>query len=399
MIRSVTIVGAGPAGLTAARVLRRAGFTDVLVLERNPIAGGLPRFCAHHGWGMLDFGHFWTGPDYARALVRHAGAEIVTDATVLGLEPGGGLRVAFPDAVRVIHSRAVLLATGVRETPRSARLISGTRPWGVTTTGAFQEMVTAGRQRPFQRPVIIGTELVAFSALLTAREAGITPVAMIEAGPRITARRPGDLVARVVFGVPLHLRTRLIAIEGGERVEGVVVEHDGERRTIPCDGVVLTGGFVPETGVLRGGVIAIDPATGGPAIDNHHRCSDPAFFAAGNLLRGVEHSGFVAAEGRRAARAIVRALAGGLPVPELAAPVQLGAGLRYVYPQRIVALGGGRITFHARAEGPWKGRLQLLADDRIVADRAVDAGPERRLSLVLRAETLRDCRSLRATLV
>ncbi len=397
MTRSVTIVGAGPAGLTAARVLRWAGIDDVLVLERNPAAGGLPRFCAHRGWGMLDFGHVWTGPDYAAALVRQAGAEIATNAAVLGLQPGGGLRVAFPDGIRTIQSRAVLLATGVRETPRSARLVSGTRPWGVTTTGAFQEMVTAGHQRPFAHPVIIGSELVAFSALLTAREAGITPVAMIEAGPRITARRPGDLLARAVFGVPVHLRTRLVAIEGGERVEAVVVEQDGTRRRLPCDGIVFTGGFVPETGVLHDGVIAIDPATGGPAIDDDYRCSDPAFFAAGNLLRGVEHSGVVAAEGRRAARAILRALAGTLPDPAFAVPVQCGAGLRYVYPQRIVP-AGGRLVFQARASAARKGQLRLLADDRLVASRSVDALPERRLSLALRAEALRGCRAVRVEL-
>src|SRR5690606_7843005 len=51
----VTIIGAGPAGLTAARTLRDAGIRDILVLERNPEAGGLPRFAGHLGWGMLDF--------------------------------------------------------------------------------------------------------------------------------------------------------------------------------------------------------------------------------------------------------------------------------------------------------------------------------------------------------
>ncbi len=35
MKRTVTIIGAGPAGLTAARVLRGAGVKDVLVVERN----------------------------------------------------------------------------------------------------------------------------------------------------------------------------------------------------------------------------------------------------------------------------------------------------------------------------------------------------------------------------
>jgi NADPH-dependent 2,4-dienoyl-CoA reductase/sulfur reductase-like enzyme len=308
MTRSVTIVGAGPAGLSAARALRRAGLRDVLVLERNPQAGGLPRFCAHPGWGMLDMGRFLSGPRYAAALVRRAdGVEIATDATVLALESGGGLRVSFPDGVRTIQSQAVLLATGMRETPRSARLVSGTRPWGVTTTGAFQEMVTVGSVRPFRRPVIIGSELVAFSALLTARHAGIRPVAMIEAAPRISAPWPGSMIARSLFGVPMYTGTTLVSIEGADRVAAVVVEQAGMRRHIPCDGVIFTGKFVPEA-VLLGSVLAMDAATGGPVVDAEKRCSDTAFFASGNLLGGVKHSGAAALEGRTVAGSILRAL-------------------------------------------------------------------------------------------
>ena len=54
-------------------------------------------------------------------------------------------------------SQAILLAFGVRETPRSARLIGGDRPWGVITTGALQQFVYLQKIRPFRRAVIVGT--------------------------------------------------------------------------------------------------------------------------------------------------------------------------------------------------------------------------------------------------
>jgi NADPH-dependent 2,4-dienoyl-CoA reductase/sulfur reductase-like enzyme len=386
-MRSVTIIGAGPAGLTAARVLAQAGLRDVLVLERNPQAGGLPRFCDHPGWGMLDMHRLWTGPRYAGELVRRAaGAEIATDVTVTALHPGGRVEVSTPSGLETIKSRVVLLATGIREQSRGARLVSGTRPWGVTTTGAFQEMAQAG-QVPFRRPVVIGSELVAFSALLTARHAGIRPVAMIEPGERILARRPGDLVARHVLGVPVRTGTELVEIQGIDRVEAVILERRGQREIMPCDGVVFTGKFVPEAFLARRAGLVIDPGTGGPAIDNFFRCSETVYFAAGNLLRPVEHSGVAAGEGAAAAGFILHALRGGLPEPAGALPVFAGGAMRYVYPQRILP-AGKTVQLFGRAAQKHQGRLRVLADETVLSERRVTVLPERRLGFSIAREKL-----------
>ena len=387
-MRSVTIIGAGPAGLSAARVLVAAGLRDVLLLERNPEAGGLPRFCDHLGWGVLDLHRFWRGPRYARELVtRAAGAEIRTNTTVTAMAAGGSLHVSSPDGPAVIESRAVLIATGIRETPRGPRLVSGTRPWGVMTTGAFQEMAQA-RQIPFRSPVIIGTELVAFSAIMTARHAGISPVAMIEVNPRITARRPGDLIARHVFSVPVLTDTRLVTIKGVDRVEGIVVEQQGQRREITCDGIIFSGAFVPEVFLARASGLAIDPGSGGPVIDNFYRCSDPSYFAAGNILRPVEHSGMAAREGVLAAGAILQALGAGLPRPDAAIPVSIGGAMRYAYPQRLVLADDKPLGLFGRARIAHQGRLRVLCDDAVIASRPITILPERRLAITFAARDL-----------
>ena len=298
--RSVIIIGAGPAGLTAARVLAGAGLADVLVLERAPEPGGLPRFAGHPGWGMEDFHRLLRGPAYARLLAAAArGAEVRCGASVVGLLPGGIVEVAGPAGIEQLAARAVLVATGIRETPRAARLVPGTRPWGVTTTGAFQEMVYRGGMRPFRRPVIVGGEWVGFSALLAARHGGIRPAALIEEGARTAAPRALAWAAGRLFGVPVLTGTRLVEIRGAARVSAVVVQGADGRREIGCDGVIFSGLFRPESGLAEA-VAAIDPATGGPAIDNLFRLSDPAFFAAGNVIRGAERGAVAAAEGRQA---------------------------------------------------------------------------------------------------
>jgi thioredoxin reductase len=394
----VVIVGAGPAGLTAARVLSGAGVAEVQVLERNLEAGGLPRFCGHFGWGVFDCGRLWSGPRYARELIRRArGAEIVTDATVTRLLPGGAIEILSRNGLEQRAAQAVLLTTGIRETPRSARLVSGSRPWGVTTTGAFQDIVYVGRMRPFERPIIVGTELVSFSAVLTARHAGIRPVAMIEEGERITARRPSDVLVRLACGVPVLKGTALVEIKGDARVEGVWIESRGRRSFLECDGVIFTGRFTPEAALVRASHLTIDRGTLGPAIDNHWRCSDPAYFAAGNVLRPVEHSGMAAAEGAAAARAILRALKGDLPKANESVPVRPDGALAYVYPQRIVP-ERGPVVLRARAKTRHKGELRLLADNEILSRRKLDALPERRLTVTVGSERLAGRRNLVLTL-
>ena len=69
----VAIVGGGPAGLTAATALRRAGAGSVVIIEREHETGGIPRHARHQGFGIRDLHRIMSGPDYAARLTdRHA---------------------------------------------------------------------------------------------------------------------------------------------------------------------------------------------------------------------------------------------------------------------------------------------------------------------------------------
>lgn len=173
----VAIVGGGPAGVAAALALRKRGHS-VVILEREAELGGVPRHCTHSPFGMREFGRVLFGPTYARRLAAEAqvaAVSVLLCHSVTALHAGGKFDVTALDATRSISARRVLLATGAREAPRSARLISGDRPIGVITTGTLQHMVNLEGLRPMRRALVVGTELVSFSALLTCRSAGITP--------------------------------------------------------------------------------------------------------------------------------------------------------------------------------------------------------------------------------
>jgi NADPH-dependent 2,4-dienoyl-CoA reductase/sulfur reductase-like enzyme len=386
--REVVIVGSGPTGLAAARGLKERGIDDIVVLEREAEAGGIPRHCGHTGFGLLEFGRLMQGPAFARRVVSGAaGVELRTGVTVTALGPGGALELATPEGPRRLAGRRVLLATGARETPRPPRLVSGTRAWGVMTTGALQQFVYLEGLRPFRRAVIVGTELVSFSAIMTLRGGGMEPVAMIEAGPRITARRPGDLIARHLLGVPVLTDTRLVSIEGGRRVEAVVVEHGGEAREIACDGVVFTGRFRPEAALLGAGHLALDPGSGGPVVDQYWRCSDPAYYACGNLVHPVESAGRCYREGGKVAEVLAADLAGRLAAPVEEIRVEAAGALRYLFPQVIALPDGrdGRWSLNARAAREVRGGLTVLGDNGPLWSRAIHALPERRLVIPARA--------------
>ena len=92
-------------------------------------------------------------------------------------------------------------------------------------TGALQQFVYLHGKCPFERPVVIGSELVAFSTLLTLRHAGLKPLAIIEENARITARAPGKWIARLGFGVPVLTNTRLLRIIGRDRVTGIEIDR------------------------------------------------------------------------------------------------------------------------------------------------------------------------------
>ncbi len=384
----VAIVGGGPAGLAAACALRKAGVASVVVLEREAEAGGIPRHCGHFPFGMREFRRVLRGPDYAARLVAratNAGVDLRTSVTVTALHPGGRLSLATPDGVGELTARRVLLCTGVREKSRAARLIGGEKPGGVLSTGALQGMVYLKQQKPFERPVILGTELVSFSALLTCRHMAIRPVAMVEPNDRVTARWPARLLPKLQR-IPLLLGTQLTAIHGKTRVTGVdIVGPDGNARHIETDGVIISGSFLPEAALLRAGHLEVDPASGGPDIDQFGRCSDPAYFAAGNLLRAVETAGWSWAEGHRAGRTIAHDLKKGLPEPKQGLHVVVRSeALKYALPQRMAYKSSSPWSAKAlqlRVTRPVDGRLSLRIDDKEIWSKKLSALPERRLTL------------------
>jgi hypothetical protein len=228
--------------------------------------------------------------------------------------------------------------------------------------------------------VIVGTELVSFSAILTCRHAGIEIAAMIEEGARTLARWPAHLVSRHAFGVPVLRGAHLEAIEGGQSVTGVRLRlTSGEISHIACDGVVFTGRFRPETALLADHPGLLDPGSRGPSIDQFRRLELPGYFAAGNLVHPVETAGRCFRDGTAAGEAIADHLAGTLPALSGARLIRAAGAVRSLYPQRLAGEGAAPIHFQVSEEV--HGRLEIRLDGALIWSRPRHYLPERRLTI------------------
>ena len=360
----VAIVGGGPAGLAAAIELRARGVGEVVVIEREAEMGGIPRHARHQGFGVRDLRRPLSGPAYARryaGLARAAGVDLLTETMATGWA-GAALELTSPHGRSTLSPSAVVLATGCRERPRSARLVPGSRPAGVMTTGMLQQLVYLQRRPAGQRALIVGAEHVSFSAIPTLAHGSARALALtteLAHHQSLAAFRVG---ARVRYGVPVWTRTRVSEIRGRERVEEVELTdlETGARRDVACDTLVFSADWVPDHELAVLGGVELDALTRGPAVDPGLHSSRTGVFAAGNLLHGAEQADVAALSGRHVAASVSRYLATG-EWPARRVPVHCEPPLGWIAPNTL-SRGGGPAS-------PARGHFALRAREYLRAPR------------------------------
>jgi NADPH-dependent 2,4-dienoyl-CoA reductase/sulfur reductase-like enzyme len=337
----VLIVGAGPAGLAAALAMAERGRRDIAIIDRDDAPGGLPRFCGHPGFGWEYARRPLSGPGFVRYLLRRLEPfriPIYLGTTMLSLAPGPMVTLTGPQTgYRKVTPKAVLVATGIREANRGNRVIAGPRPeFGTLTTGQLQQAVSRCTRFPdwMRRVVVVGTEHVAFSAIWTAREAGLKVTALLGPEDRVQSFAIAGWAAKLI-GVDVQVGCSDFEIEGdAQRLTAVTAKTATGQLRAACDGVVFTGDWIPEIAAFGADGPFIDRLTGGPMIDQGMRTNIPGMFAAGNVLHPVESSGWAALEGERAGVLVAKYLAGEIGAEQGRCEIAVGAGLEYLVPQR-----------------------------------------------------------------
>ncbi len=335
------VVGGGPAGLAAATALKAGGAGSVMVVDREDEAGGIPRMCAHTGFGLRDLRRVLSGPVYAQRWVERAvagGVDVRSRTMVTGWAASGRAEVTGPDGLLEVAARAVVLATGARERPRAARLVPGTRPSGIFTTGQLQQWVHREHLPVGRRALVVGAEHVSYSAVLTLREAGVRAVALVTDHPRPQTFRLFDLLTHVGLRVPVWTRTSVAGVYGRDRVDRVLLRGPGgDEREVAVDTVVFTGDFIPDHELARLAGLSIDPGTRGPACDADGTTSADGIFAAGNLVHPVETADVAARRALSVGSAAAAWLrrGGARPAPRAKVRVRVADPLEWVVPNMV----------------------------------------------------------------
>lgn len=351
MHKKLVIIGAGPAGLSAAYSAVQNGISpdDVLLLERDKEPGGILEQCIHAGFGLHRFGEELTGPEYAGRyikMVNDAGIKICTDCMVLSLTDDRKVTFISPEfGYTEVTADAVILAMGCRERTRGALNIPGSRPAGVYTAGCAQRYINIEGFMPGRRVLILGSGDIGLIMARRMTLEGAKVLAVCEIMPY-----SGGLARNIVqclddFGIPLKLSYTVVKIHGKDRVEGVTiaaVDENNGRRPIPgteeyieCDTLLLSVGLIPENELTRGANILLDPMTNGANVNQFRETSACGIYSCGNVLHVHDLVDFVSEEAEIAGRAAAERILGKTAEVEKSIEVKADIGVRYTVPERI----------------------------------------------------------------
>ncbi|MBR1486274.1 MAG: FAD-dependent oxidoreductase, partial [Synergistaceae bacterium] len=293
----VLIIGAGPAGVAAGIGAKKEGAENVVVLERDWDLGGILQQCIHPGFGLRTFREELTGPEYMHRFINQAheaGVEFRTNTMVFQIDKDSNSvwTMNKERGIECLKPKSIVLTMGCRERPAGAIRIPGTRPAGIYTAGTAQRFVNMEGYMPGKRAVILGSGDI---GLIMARRM-IWEGAEVE-GVYEVMSWPGGLRRNIAqclddYGIPFHLQTTVMKIHGADRLEGVTVAKvddkmtpiKGTERYVPCDTLLLAIGLIPENELSRMAGIEIHPVTGGPVVNDLLQTSNPAVFAAGNVV-------------------------------------------------------------------------------------------------------------------
>ena len=268
----ILIIGAGPAGLTAAIYARRAG-KSVLVLEKDTFGGQItfsPKLENYPGFETIS------GNELAQRMLEQAmalGADVDMD-TVLGIEDGA-VKTVIGESGRY-EARAVIIAAGARHRrlglPREEEMIGNGLSFCAVCDGAFYQDAHVA---------VIGGGNTALQEILLLAET-CKKVTVVQNLAFLTGEQKMIDLVLARPNVEILYSTLCVGYEGEAQLNGLRLKNTetGAETGLSVDGAFLAIGTEPENQAFA----ALAPLNEAGYIKADESCSTPTagIFAAGD---------------------------------------------------------------------------------------------------------------------
>ena len=308
------VIGAGPAGLSAAIEGAKAGM-KVIVFDENARPGGQLFKQIHKFFGSKEHKAKIRGFRIGQELLEEAeklGVEVCLNAIVMGIFDCMEITVMKDGEVHHYKGDNIIVATGARE--NMVPFKGWTLP-GVIGAGAAQTMMNLHGVQPGTKVLMVGSGNVGLVVSFQLMQAGIEVAAIIDAAPRVGGY--GVHASKLTrMGVPFYLSHTVVEAEGEDCVTGVkIAEVDekfqpikGTEKHFDVDTICMAVGLSPMSQLTRmAGCEMVDKGGPVPAVDAYNQTSVPGLFAAGDVA-GIEEASSAMIGGRIAGAAAAHRL-------------------------------------------------------------------------------------------
>ena len=318
----ILVIGAGPAGLSAAIEAAKYG-AEVLVVDENSKPGGQLFKQIHKFFGSRRHKAGVRGIDIGTELleeVQKLGVEVMLNTTAYGIYPndeGVALAVNGEEGI-IVHPKKVVMATGASENPLA---FPGWTLPGVVGAGAIQTMINVHRVPVGKKVLMIGSGNVGLIVSYQLLQSGTDVAGIVEAAPEIGGYGVHSAKVRRA-GVPMYTgHTVLEAVPNDDQsgiTGAVIAEVDsgfrpvkGTEQFIECDTIGIAVGLTPDIALASmADVVFVNAGRLGSQVPMHDRdmmTTREGIYIAGDSA-GVEEASSAIEEGRLAGIAAAQAL-------------------------------------------------------------------------------------------
>ncbi len=384
----VVVIGAGPAGLAAAKHTSKNGYKTLLI-ERDERLGGILNQCIHNGFGLKLFNQELTGPEYIHQMLKDLKNENLTifnNTFVTKLEKNK-VEITNAEGVKCVKTKAIIVATGARERTAGEIRLLGSRPSGVYTAGFAQKMINHHGKLVGKKAVILGSGDI---GLILARRLvfeGATVAGIYEIGKTSSGLQRNITQCVEDFNIPLEYETTIVEVVGKNKVEGVWVAKVDEnkqpifttKKYIECDCVLLSVGLIPDIELINKKV-ELDKFHR-PVVTGDRQTSKEGIFVCGNALHIHDLADNASLEGTLAGIGAIEHIKSNKS--KALFDVKAGKNVSYCIPQKVEEKKPVTIYFRSNRKLK-KATIKVAQDGEVIAQKfcpAINGGELQEIEL------------------